>query len=346
MRRTRPDSAFTLMELLVSISIFILLGLMLIGLLRSGVRLWDRGEARRDAYERASILFDTLRGDLSCAAIHREADPKGINLNFTCVPDKHERPLLFFTRVGLVPAQGSLAAPGGYKDKDVQFFAAADTMRKYEVIYCFDADPKAPKLYRGQFAFDKDFGSKMPLDVIERADWITQNMSLLSDGVIYLGLHFWSQKTAAWNPQQGENGPETRWDSTRWRDKEFPLKRQGMTVNDPLDDILPHRVEVTLTLERPTSPGAAVSKLKTDADRGAPTIFADLLSAFPEGPGLCRIDDEWISYETRSGSGLSGVKRGLRGTTAAAHAAGATIRYGETFQTVIGIPAFKDDQNP
>lgn len=341
----RPNAAFTLMELLVSIAIFILLGMLLVGLLRSGVQIWDRGETRRDAYERASILFDALRADLSCATIHHEADPAGMNPNFTCMPDKHERPLLFFTRVGIIPPQGLQAAPSGFKDKDVTFFAAADTMKRYEVVYCFDPDGNSGKLYRGQFAFNNDYGMKMPLDVFERADWLAQNVQLLSDGVIYLGLRYWSQRTVTWNPQNGEQGPETRWDSTRCRDAEFPLKRAGLVTNDPLDDILPRRVEITLTLERPVSAGQAVSHLNSDIDRNAGTLSADLLPGFPQGPGFIKIDDEWLSYETRSGGNLTGVKRGLRATTKANHKSGARIRWGETFTTVVGIPAFKDDQN-
>ncbi|MEK7467497.1 MAG: prepilin-type N-terminal cleavage/methylation domain-containing protein [Planctomycetota bacterium] len=342
----RRSAGFTLMELLVSISIFILLGLLLVGLLRSGVEIWDRGETRRDAYERASILFDTLRADLSCSTIHHEADPGGINPNFTCLPDKHGRILLFFTRVGLVPAQGLQAAPNNYKDKDVTFFAAADTMKRYEVVYCFDPDGNSGKLYRGRFDFNADYGMKMPLEPFERTDWIAQNVQLLSDGVIYLGLRFWSQKTMTWNPTGGEPGPELRWDSTRCRDTEFSMKRAAMVANDPLDDILPHRVEITLTLERPLGSGQAVSKLNADIDKNSGTLSADLLRGFPEGPGFVKIEDEWMSYETKSSGALTGVKRGLRGTTRATHKSGARLRWGETFTTVVGVPAFKDDQNP
>ncbi|MCC6738811.1 MAG: hypothetical protein IT452_07170 [Planctomycetia bacterium] len=345
MTRTRAGAGFTLMELLVSVAIFILLGILLVGLLRSGVEIWDRGESRRDAYERASILFDALRSDLSCATIHREADPAGLNPNFTCLPDRHHRPLLFFTRVGLVPAQGQQAAPTGYKDKDVTFFAAADTMKRHEVIYCFDPDGGSGKLYRGQFSFNNDYGLKMPLDVFGRPDWIAQNVQLLADGVIYLGLRFWSQRTVTWNPANGEQGPEVRWDSTRFRDGEFPLKRPGITLNDPLDDILPRRVEITLTLERPWAQGQAVSKLNADIDKNSGTLSADLLPGFPQGPGFVKIDDEWIWYETRSGSSLTGLRRGQRETDRTTHKSGARLRWGETFTTVVGIPAYKDDQN-
>lgn len=343
---SRRHSGFTLMELLVSIAIFIVLGILLVSLLRGGVQIWDQGEARRDAYERASILFDTLRGDLSCATIHREPDPSGINPNFSCLPDKHARPLLFFTRVGLVPPQGILAAPKGTKDPDVQFFVAPDTMARQEVIYCFDTSGDSAKLYRGQFAFTSDYGLKMPYTTFEDPKWVAANMKLLSDGVLFLGLRFWSQKTQTWTPGIGESGPETRWDSTRFRDKAFDLKRSVLTVNDPLDDILPHRVEVTVTLERPSAAGQAVSKLNSDLDMASTQVSGDLLPAFPQGPGFVKIDAEWMSYESRSGSSLSGVKRGIRGTTQASHAKGAAMRYGETFTTVVGIPAFKDDQNP
>ncbi|KAF0242113.1 MAG: hypothetical protein FD180_4096 [Planctomycetota bacterium] len=345
MTPARRQSAFTLIELLVSISIFILLGLLLVGLLRSGVEIWDRGETRRDAYERASILFDALRADLSCSTIHHEADPAGLNPNFTCRPDKHDRALVFFTRVGLVPPQGLQSAPANYKDKDVLFFAAADTMKRHEVVYCFDPDGASGKLYRGRFDFNADYGMKMPLEPFERTDWIAQNVQLLSDGVIYLGLRFWSQKTATWNPSGSEQGPEPRWDSTRCRDAEFSMKRSGMVANDPLDDILPHRVEITVTLERPLGSGQAVSRLNADIDKNAGLLSADLLPGFPQGPGFVKVDDEWMSYESRSGGALTGVKRGIRATTRTGHKSGARIRWGESFTTVVGVPAFKDDQN-
>ncbi len=335
------------MELLVSIAVFVMLGMLLITLLRGGVDLWERGESRRDAYERSAILFDALRADITCATVHRDFDAAGIYPNFTCLPDSKGRPILFFTRVGIVPRQDPIAAPKGTVDAAATtFFAAPDTMKRHEIIYFFDPDSSRGRLYRSQFALNNDYGLKMPLDVFTRPDWIAANASLLMDGVLYLNFRFWSQKTAAWNPQQGEEGPENRWDSTRFRDREFEFCRKALKANDPLDDILPRRVEIVLTIERPTNPGSAFSKLRADIGDATTDIPADLLRTFPDGPGLAKIDDEWISYESRSGSGLSGVKRGLRGTRDEPHKAGAALRFGETFTLVVPIPAYKDDPNP
>jgi len=343
-RRPRAEAGFTLMELLVSIGIFVLLGVLVVGLLRGGVQVWDRGEARRDTYERASILFDTIRADITCATIHREIEAPGIYPNFTCAPDTLGRPRLWFTRVGIAPPPVATGTTTG-KPGETVMFAAPDLTRRNEIFYVFDTDPVPGKLYRGQFAFNNDFGTKLPAKTFDDTDWVRDQCSLLGDGILYLGFRFWSQATQAWDPAQGQTGPEPRWDSTRFMDKLFDLRRQNLKQNDLLDDILPHRVEITLTLERAGASQTAASRLKDGIDRGSTSIPADILPVFPEGPGYAKIDNEWIRYSKRSGSGLTGVTRGERGTLPASHAKGAALRWGDTFTTVAPVPAWKDDPN-
>ncbi|MBI2922058.1 MAG: hypothetical protein HYY18_13315 [Planctomycetes bacterium] len=330
------------MELLVSIAIFILLGILLVTLLSNGVGIWSRGEVRRDAYERAAILFDQFRADISCATIHREPEAAGYHPNFTCFPDPLGRPRFYFTRVGAAVNPVPTQVP---KDpEDTVLFTPADPFARHEIFYVFDPDPAVHRLYRGQFAFNAD-PKMLPSKQWTDPNFVQNQCSLLMEGVLYLGFRFWSQDTDAWSPVQGEQGPEPRWDSTRFLDKAFALRRQNLLADDVLDDIVPHRVEVTVTLERPGATDLAASTLKSSVDSNTTSLPASLLPLFPEGPGFVRIDDEWIAYESRTSSGLSGLTRGARGTNAAAHEKGAALRWGDTFTTVIAVPGYKDDPN-
>lgn len=343
MKNRLHRNGFTLMELLVSIGIFILLGILLVTLLSNGVGIWSRGEVRRDAYERAAILFDQMRADIACATIHREPETAGYHPNFTSYPDSLGRPRFYFTRVGVARAP----VPAGVPPKDPEelvLFAPTDPLARHEIFYAFDPDPSAHRLYRGQFDFNTD-PKLLPDKQWSDVNWIRNQCSLLMEGVLYLGLRFWSQDTLAWNPAQGEQGPEPRWDSTRFLDKAFAFKRRNLLADDVLDDIVPHRVEITVTLERPGAGDLAASVLKASIDSNTTTIPATLLPLFPEGPAFARIDDEWIAYDTKTSSGLSGVTRGARGTNAAAHEKGSALRWGDTFTTVVAVPGYKDDPN-
>jgi hypothetical protein len=335
------------MELMVSLGIFILLGVLLVSLMHSGVQLWSKGEVRRDSFERAATLFDAFRADFSCATIHREPDKSGFHPNFTCVPDPSGRPRVWFTRVG-APTRAVPMTPTAESVKnDTVYYEPANRMQRHQIFYCFHPDADSAQLFRGQALFDRDFGTLPNIgQFFNDPAAVTQQCSLLSDGVIYLGFRFWSQKTRMWNPTAGEPGPETRWDSTRWMDKSFPLYRRNLLSNDVLDDILPHRVEVTVTLERPGAALVAASRLSADVTDTSRTLPADILASFPREAGWARIDNEWIRYAKASGTALVDVERGQRGTTAADHTKGAAIRWGDTFTTVISVPAFKDDDHP
>ena len=57
----------TLIELLVAMSIFIVLGGGLVLFMRVGIDTWRVGETRRESYERAEAILSQLASDLSCA---------------------------------------------------------------------------------------------------------------------------------------------------------------------------------------------------------------------------------------------------------------------------------------
>ena len=65
MIRTRDkQKGLSLIEVLVSMSIFLILGTSLIGILRQGLSTWKRGESRKTAYESAWYIFSSLKEDL------------------------------------------------------------------------------------------------------------------------------------------------------------------------------------------------------------------------------------------------------------------------------------------
>ena len=63
----------TLIELMVAMSIFLVLGAGLVMFLRVGIQTWRVGERRREVYERGQAILDQMAGDFSCTF----SDPSG-----------------------------------------------------------------------------------------------------------------------------------------------------------------------------------------------------------------------------------------------------------------------------
>lgn len=61
------------------------------------------------------------------------------------------------------------------------------------------------------------------------------------------------------------------------------------------------------------------------------TLLVTNPSIFPAEGGIVEIDAEWLSYAQRQGNSLTGLVRGVRGTTPAEHAAGTLVRLVERF---------------
>ena len=59
-RQPKRDSGFTLLELVVTLTILGFVLVMVLGLLRLGVTSWERGEAKTDHYQKQRIVFNLL----------------------------------------------------------------------------------------------------------------------------------------------------------------------------------------------------------------------------------------------------------------------------------------------
>lgn len=175
---------------------------------------------------------------------------------------------------------------------------------------------------------------------------------LLVGNLLHAELKFWSQTTKGWD-QTGVGGPEAVWDSARggWLgDPSFPpvfrLDRGPESLADPTDDVHPHAVRVLLVLGddggRPLD-GLLADTLDVDA-QVAVLVNGERFPGPTDG-GWAKIEREWVHYAERVGDELRGLRRGQRGSRAAAHPGSAAVRVGRTVEFTVPMPHAKDDWN-
>ncbi|MEW6077238.1 MAG: prepilin-type N-terminal cleavage/methylation domain-containing protein [Thermodesulfobacteriota bacterium] len=101
-RQIPAGSGFTLLELMISMTILAMMVVILFGGFRVGVRAWEKGENDLDARQRQRIVLDLLRRQLASVCATEVLDPNGQEVLFRGGP----RSMAFVSHVSLVP--GSL----------------------------------------------------------------------------------------------------------------------------------------------------------------------------------------------------------------------------------------------
>jgi len=173
--------------------------------------------------------------------------------------------------------------------------------------------------------------------------------------VLYFGVEFWSRKTQTWDHDiEPPRGPSRTWDSSRGilpytKDtaEYFFLSKStdpGGSLVDPVDDTFPRKIRLTVTVEEV---GREASVGNLSASVGPDEKFLPLLSTafIPASEGrerFVKIGTEWIQFEAPGESGVSGCKRGVRGTLAQAHAADARVHHGRTLHREFDVATFRD----
>lgn len=362
-----PASAFTLPELLVALGIFLVLGLLLVMLLSAGLGMWHKGEVRRDLDERARVVLDPLVADLSCAYVETGWEeipshgagaggapaPRGV---FTISPDGRNQSCLRFSRAvktwrgDAVPAAAPAAVPP--KPGAQPVFSGADLRASaFPVRYvAYLLDPVDSRLWRWE-----DEGASAPAAFASPAALAQPKVlqgrgAPLADGVLAFRVRCWTPDTTVWDEipivvgggPSGKSGPSLRWDHTRRLDRDFWLWTQGAVGSRfRTGFVVPRKIQILLVLE-PSRPAGQSFKLRDALSAKDKTLTVASGRDMPEGPGYVRVDDEWIAFDARKAETLTLSARGLWGSRAATHAAGAEVRAGAAVVTTLAVPAGRD----
>lgn len=368
--RTRSRSAsagFTLLEILVAVGVFVLLGALLVGILSGAMRLWDSGEVRRDTYERAQVVFDQVSRDL--ANVYADADPTlpqkktsvgaallppeaylataDPALSFHSQPDDSGSSWLAFTVVGgrairgvyfrIDPSTEAGTLLRGTYEPNV----SSTKLVRVEGTKEFPVQPMAPET---RIKSPKELASSMT-----QPKFIEESSNSLASGILYFGLRFWTPTTTTWDlavrprksPRAGEEcGPETRWDSSARFDRRFYAFDTKARDTDPVVAMVPALIRIEIVVE-PEARRQRGTKIPEDLDTAQKEITVDSTRDFPEAPNYFKIDSEWFHYTGRTATSFTVDQRGARGSTPERHKANARVRYGETFVTVVQIPCAK-----
>lgn len=100
-RAALPPRRFSLLEVLVAMSILVVLGTSLMIILRGGVQTWRRSEAKRESYDRAQAVLLQLRDDLTNLVGPVESPLPGLGeteSRLVCERDEAGRTRLFLVR--------------------------------------------------------------------------------------------------------------------------------------------------------------------------------------------------------------------------------------------------------
>jgi hypothetical protein len=361
---------------MVAMSIFLMIGGMMLMALRSGVDTWSRTEEQRQIFEDAQTLLRQMRQDLtSLVSTGSSSDDPRVLL--ICDFDRNRRQRIRFVRSIKAEDQKTLLRLAGAGTPDegfTEYLTEKDDLEKklqplgglMEVAYLFDPDdPDSTVLYRGVRAPLGGEGSLFVDENLSSSKKVRAACNPVSLNVLFLGFTFWTQYTTTWDPSVpihaslgGKCGPEISWDSSRGI---LPLPGTTKKKNDPnvfslarneasravvADDIFPRQIQVSLVL-RPRAGQALRTTLRRDISSGDRNLFLDAVDGFPDedDPDLYRyvkIDQEWIHYRERSGREISADRRGARGSRARGHKAGAAVETGRTFVATVGVPAYRE----
>ncbi|HEX5138023.1 MAG TPA: prepilin-type N-terminal cleavage/methylation domain-containing protein, partial [Planctomycetota bacterium] len=393
---------FTLLEILIAMSLFTVIGLGVVLLMRTGVEMYVQGTEGSQQEDRLEQSLPRLEDDLRHVLVPPQIDripfdPKN--------PDPQEEPeplppanrflsgyltykfgdkdiacrYLAFVRdttgMGEVEIYADRAGQSAHADAYIDGWEDEREFRENrhlptggaaEVLYIWLPDEDRAGVGAVYRAYRSPIGGEGTLldpknyDTREKVVRLVRGQPVFQD-VILFDLYFWTQWTTHWewsarepvvtrppaDPSEIKSGsvpcgPSLTWDSTRGvlPVEQFRLAKGQKSLTFSADDIWPHGVRVAYALAETSSP---LAKGYSASD----TSFTVFAGDFATGRGeirnvLMKVGTEWVEVAGRDPSHRDTFRvtgRGIRGTSAVAHAEGEPVYFGRVFDFTMPIPS-------
>jgi prepilin-type N-terminal cleavage/methylation domain-containing protein len=364
----RRRCGFTLVEILVAMSVLLVLGLMMVALMRSALETWNQAERQRKVYARARAALDCLQEDLE-SALTRDPPGSAVAARMFCQLDqKTGRPVLMLMRSFGWGAERTYTFRGD-DGKDTAAPLPADPK---------NPQPAEPQHYTSAGILpDGPRGRPIALGGAAQVAYMHEGRALkralcspcmpefkdifpfaqpLAEDVLYFEVLLATPYTTTWDerkpklpsrkdPTDQLYGPERVWDSTRGVLREFSFFVSPASATNGDDDVFPERVRITLVLEPD-----AWRTLRTDTldylDDSSGRIPVASTRGFPPAgseSSYVLVDDEWVHYKAMDARSFTADRRGARGTVRAVHAPGSPVRCGTTFVRTFYLPGYRKE---
>jgi prepilin-type N-terminal cleavage/methylation domain-containing protein len=401
------SAGYTLIELLVAMALFSVLGIALVSLLAQSTAFLEKGTAGSEVLDTIENADRAFYDDFA-NVYTRPASPEGMpDVRFVCDRLSFDSdgdgtadvwtPRLTFVRsvtgeasepatreAGTkAGASGRMDGKDDAKEREDQDFAPAGG--KQEVCWILLGPKKGEDLalgtlYRrvnwpvggGSASLQPQEPVKEPKGPNDRQgitnrDEITSRMFPVLGGVLHLSYRFWSRHTKPESarlvvnsrladevrPEVGGGGLSSTWDSTRGilplgvGPEQFFLAKPGTSLLDPVDDLFPSRVRVTLVVDR-IGKDAATGELVRNVgveDSTIPVDTTKFAAGVDPAGRFIKIDREWIQWSSKDARTFTVEKRGARGTKKEPHGSGSVVRAGTTLVREYAIPSHREDWN-
>lgn len=332
-------NGFTLVEIIIAVSIFVFLAVLLAGFLQRGLDLWKTGESRGDVYERSQIITEQIKKDLT--GVFTEPDEMNTLTNNYNEALPLDRSYLF--------------EPSLYSDIDTQgnpwlYLVRIDDDNYYHYVEPATQTPRTTiTTYDFTTVISETYAvSPTYIKTKERIVYKISNSTLIRGEVEELAsINYWQQPSTPisdpppiTNTQTFDNilylgygfpSGQTNWDS---RDPDFQIQvpQKGRFPSPPQN--LPATVKITLDI-KPMPLNNPTIKLTDSLVGSVATI--NLPRTLLGAGSFIKIDNEWLLVQSKSYYKLN-VLHAQRNTILAPHSNGAEVQYGETIESTFYLP--------
>ena len=338
---------FTLVEVLLALSLLSILMVALVNLIDTSMRIWMRTESERDLVEVSSAVLGLMARDLSSI----ESGPRGDLVadwwSFDLDGDGTPGAPLARLRMVRRPTKAELFRLGADS-------AEHDLLEvSWALLPNSDGSPDSRAvglLFRGE----RLVGEEGTTSVFDSGYFNVTGkpppgaMQLVTGGLLWFEFDFATQTSVVhdgWTIGDNPWDCATAWDGwLRGRPNidRSAFNQLGAALPSPDErPILPRRVKLKLEIER-FDDLKRRPRVVAPIDTESSMFTVDEPEGIPERGSMILIDEEWMEVQSVTGSRVH-VRRGARGTPARQHDGGLIIHHGWRVEREVIVPLYRED---